>query len=260
MSTDSQTDSASSRRCLNCGAELQGPYCHRCGQSAATSRYTLRSATVESFAAALRFHEGLPRTLLALCTRPWAVVRDMVQGRRASYTGAVRLLVILTFFIMAVAAIFGVDLFGNISLTSDDSPLPNQLQAVSSIIDYVAHSVILQQFIIAIPLTLAAWVVYGIPTRRRYNLAEYFVAVVYFCCLSLFLEILILPFQGAEWLKGVVLAFQVVLAFVASMKAFHFGFWRAVKWFLLFALAFFAEIIILSFLLGLLVSVLYFNP
>jgi hypothetical protein len=78
-------------RCLNCDAELRGPYCHRCGQRAAPLRVSfvelVGSALKETFSADGR----LARSLLPFLFRPGFLVGEYLAGRRVRYSSPVRL-------------------------------------------------------------------------------------------------------------------------------------------------------------------------
>lgn len=85
-----------SKKCKNCGEELCGDYCYRCGQKASTGRLTMRYFYHElaySFTHADR--RGIFFTLKALFTRPGYMLRDYILGRRANYFRPFPLLIIL---------------------------------------------------------------------------------------------------------------------------------------------------------------------
>lgn len=76
-------------RCLNCGAERVGEYCHRCGQHFRAGRLRLRSVAREFASESLTLERGLLRTLRDLTVRPGEVVRGYVAGRRRRYVNPV---------------------------------------------------------------------------------------------------------------------------------------------------------------------------
>lgn len=93
--------SESSVRCRNCGATLQGSYCHACGQRwwpERSLRYLARHAVEEAFSLDGR----LARTLHLLLVRPGLLTRAYLQGRRTRFTPPLRL------FIAASIVFFGV--------------------------------------------------------------------------------------------------------------------------------------------------------
>jgi len=86
--------------CANCGAPLEGPYCHACGQLAETFERSIwslaREALENFFDADGRVFHTLPRLVL----RPAVLTRDYIAGRRASQAPPLRLflVVIVVFF------------------------------------------------------------------------------------------------------------------------------------------------------------------
>ena len=86
--------------CQNCGATLQGPFCHACGQSGHVHR-TL-GHVVEEFAHGVFHVESKGwRTLPMLVVNPGRLTREYIHGRRARYIAPLALflfMVFLTFF------------------------------------------------------------------------------------------------------------------------------------------------------------------
>ena len=76
-------------KCMNCGSDFETPYCGQCGQEAASGAVTI----VEMKRSALRafsLERGWLHTVVDLCTRPGAMLRDYLGGRRVVYIGPVR--------------------------------------------------------------------------------------------------------------------------------------------------------------------------
>jgi uncharacterized protein DUF3667 len=82
--------------CLNCNAPRMGEYCHGCGQHFLQGRLTVRGLIWEFTARKLSLEGGLVRTFVDLSSRPGAMIRDYVRGRRQSYTHPVAYLLIST--------------------------------------------------------------------------------------------------------------------------------------------------------------------
>lgn len=98
---------AGSINCLNCGTELQGPFCHYCGQP--------DKNLVRFFPALLRdmledfadFDSRFVRTLKPLLLKPGKLTRDYLDGRRFRYVPPLRLYIfssLLLFFLLAMFA------------------------------------------------------------------------------------------------------------------------------------------------------------
>ena len=94
---------AGSARCLNCGTELQGPFCYYCGQPDRNfMRFfpaLLRDLMEDLFDLDSRFM----RTLKPLLFKPGRLTRDYMEGRRFRYTPPMRLYIFssIAFFLLA---------------------------------------------------------------------------------------------------------------------------------------------------------------
>lgn len=98
-------------RCLNCGAELEGPYCHQCGQHAHVHR-TL-SAFFHDFAHGVLHFEGkIWRTLPLLVWKPGELTRRYIDGQRASFVSPIALFLFCVFLTFAVMGLTGTHLGG----------------------------------------------------------------------------------------------------------------------------------------------------
>jgi hypothetical protein len=88
--------------CANCGAELQGHYCHVCGQSADARHRSILHLIWEALEATFELDGRLWRTLPALFFRPGKLARDYLEGRLARHVPPFRtFLVALVLFIFA---------------------------------------------------------------------------------------------------------------------------------------------------------------
>ncbi|MFW6079454.1 MAG: DUF3667 domain-containing protein [Gemmatimonadota bacterium] len=96
--------------CRNCGVELTGPYCARCGQEDVPLDRSLRQILrdgLEDFAA---LDSRLVRTLLTLLFRPGRLTVDYNEGRRVRYVPPLRLYMVASvvfFFVLALMPNFG---------------------------------------------------------------------------------------------------------------------------------------------------------
>ncbi len=97
-SADGHTDET---RCLNCGADLTGPFCHECGQHAHVHR-TL-TAFFHDLAHGVFHLEGkIWRTLPLLAWKPGQLTRRYIDGERARFVSPIAL------FLFSVFLLFGV--------------------------------------------------------------------------------------------------------------------------------------------------------
>lgn len=88
MSTDVSTAVAA---CFNCGAELEGTFCSRCGQSNRRARLTVRG-WFEDLVTHLTDLDSsrIWQTVIGLTLRPGRVPLDYVEGRRIRYVSPIR--------------------------------------------------------------------------------------------------------------------------------------------------------------------------
>ena len=98
-------------QCANCGATLQGEFCHRCGQSVHNPIRHARHAIEELFESLWHLDGRVFRTLRDLLV-PARVACGYLAGHRARYIAPLRLFVVLsvlTFFVGQMTVDFGND-------------------------------------------------------------------------------------------------------------------------------------------------------
>ena len=89
--TAAPSEPATTPRCLNCEAPLEGPYCAHCGQRHAPPRPTTRELLGEAWDEFVNVDGRAARTLRLLVTRPGALTAEQLAGRRARYVRPLRL-------------------------------------------------------------------------------------------------------------------------------------------------------------------------
>ena len=96
---------AASNPCLNCGTNVQLTYCPECGQREIDSDPTLKEFLHELAEEFLHWDGKLATTFRLLVTRPGALTREYLDGRRMRYISPLRLYLtcsLLFFFVGAV--------------------------------------------------------------------------------------------------------------------------------------------------------------
>jgi hypothetical protein len=96
----------SGTRCLNCGAELIGDFCHHCGQSAHVHR-SLAGFGHDIAHGVLHFEGKIWRTLPMLAWRPGELTRRYIQGERARFVSPIALFLFSVFLMFAVFSAIG---------------------------------------------------------------------------------------------------------------------------------------------------------
>jgi hypothetical protein len=114
--------------CLNCGTELVGPHCHRCGQPAHVHR-TLTAFWHDLAHSVLHFDGKLWRTLPLLAWRPGELTRRYVAGQRASFVSPMALFLFSVFLMFAVFSTIGGPVGGGSSEKKAQTPAEERTEA-----------------------------------------------------------------------------------------------------------------------------------
>lgn len=79
--------------CLNCGTEVQGKYCHNCGQENVEPKETFWHLVTHFFNDITHFDGKIFATLKYLLFKPGFLSKEYMKGRRASYLNPIRMYV-----------------------------------------------------------------------------------------------------------------------------------------------------------------------
>jgi Skp family chaperone for outer membrane proteins len=114
-------------RCLNCGCDLIGDYCHCCGQQAHVHR-TVGAFWHDLLHGVLHFEGKIWRTLPMLALRPGELTRRYIAGERAKFVSPLALFLFSVFLMFAVFHAVG----GPVNLSS--SAAADQAEAVGDLV------------------------------------------------------------------------------------------------------------------------------
>ncbi len=92
------------RACLNCATELQGSYCHRCGQKDQHKRLPLKHLLHDVFHDLWHFDTKVLGTLWLLIRHPGFLAAEYLEGRRVRHVPPFRLYVVISFITFALLA------------------------------------------------------------------------------------------------------------------------------------------------------------
>ena len=106
LSVDMAQSEHSCKHCLNCGTELQGDFCHNCGQSAASKLPKLRDFVQEYIFNTFNWDSTIPRTLLNLVCRPGRLTIDFMAGKFVSQEHPLKLNMFLLFLFVSMFLLF----------------------------------------------------------------------------------------------------------------------------------------------------------
>jgi hypothetical protein len=109
---------AGSPACLNCGTELQGPFCHYCGQPDKNFMRFFPVLVRDLITDFLDLDSRFFRTLKPLLFQPGKLTRDYLDGQRFRYTPPLRLYIFSSMAFFILAAMLAGDA---ISITNDDN-------------------------------------------------------------------------------------------------------------------------------------------
>jgi Protein of unknown function (DUF3667) len=90
--------------CLNCGADLQGAFCHDCGQKAAAHHLGLHAVAHDAVHEFLHLDGKILQTMKLLLFKPGQLTKDFIEGKRVRYISPIRLYLTwsVVFFALAV--------------------------------------------------------------------------------------------------------------------------------------------------------------
>jgi hypothetical protein len=106
--------------CLNCGANLSGAYCNRCGQPAHLHR-SLLHLSEEFLHGVLHFDAKGFRTIPLLFFRPGLLTRRYIEGQRTRYVSPMALFLFCIFLVYVVFSAIGGHGTAKIDLKIDDT-------------------------------------------------------------------------------------------------------------------------------------------
>jgi len=93
-------------RCLNCGADLTGPFCSQCGQHAHVHR-TLTAFFHDLLHGVFHLEGKIWRTLPLLVWKPGLLTRSYIDGQRARFVSPIALFLFCVFVMFAVMGMTG---------------------------------------------------------------------------------------------------------------------------------------------------------
>lgn len=105
MGITRQTEPDSNGRCLNCGAQLTGPYCAQCGQRTQDPDPTFRELVAEAWDAFVSVDGKAMSSLRLLMRRPGVLTRQYLMGHRARFVPPLRLYLLCSVAFFLVSAV-----------------------------------------------------------------------------------------------------------------------------------------------------------
>jgi hypothetical protein len=88
--------------CQNCGAELNGPYCHSCGQKHQPQKHSFGHMMIHFIGDFFHFDSQLIHTLKPLFMKPGLVAKEYVEGKRKKHLDPIRMYVFVSIVFFAI--------------------------------------------------------------------------------------------------------------------------------------------------------------
>ncbi|QSE97136.1 DUF3667 domain-containing protein [Fulvivirga lutea] len=246
--------------CINCGEELRGEYCHKCGNPVTNNRLTFKTVFQEFYQRVFGFDTKFSRTLIHLFTKPGRVVNTYINGNRTYYMGPVAYIFwMLTVFVLLMSA-FEIDMRDLTQSTQelmaqDQKLTAKQEQLNEDLMNWISNNFRLMTFalfpVIAIPQLLFF-------RKKGFNYIEHLVVLVYsnaqvfvFSILSLFL----LYYFAYSIQTEVALINFIFFAYVCSMTYAGNKWWNFFKGLFSYLVGY----LLLIFVTGITVAIFYMS-
>ena len=100
---------AGSAQCLNCGTDLEGPFCYYCGQPDRNFMRFFPALLRDMLEDLLDLDSRFIRTIKPLLFKPGRLTRDYMQGRRFRYAPPMRLYIFSSIVFFLLAALLSTD-------------------------------------------------------------------------------------------------------------------------------------------------------
>lgn len=93
-------------RCQNCCTELEGMYCHKCGQYASEQSASIKEFIAEYLHITFHLDSHILPTICHLITRPGHLTQTFLEGKIKSYVHPLKLNIFLLFTAIAIIVLF----------------------------------------------------------------------------------------------------------------------------------------------------------
>lgn len=123
----------SEKNCLNCGTEVNGRYCHVCGQENIEPKETVWHLVTHFFNDITHFDGKFFSTLKYLITKPGFLSAEYMKGRRNSYLNPIRMYVFTSAFFFLIFFSFFKVKENNLGTTSVNGKTTEQIEKMDSL-------------------------------------------------------------------------------------------------------------------------------
>ena len=100
------TETVEIKLCLNCGTELNGEFCHNCGQQASDTNSTVKGFVLEYVNNAFLWEPKHLKTMWLLFRKPGFLTKEFISGKYVSYANPLKLNMFILFVFITVFLLF----------------------------------------------------------------------------------------------------------------------------------------------------------
>ena len=222
--SNSSENKESDVKCRNCGCSCASRFCPDCGQSVNEKRLENKTFFIGLLSGLSRINQGFLYTAWQLLFRPWKVIRDYIQCHRVRYVAPISMLIVVCFISAFVSGFMPYEPDGVVEETGTGQ-VGLIYKLTLAVMDFIMSSMVIRNLTIYIPAVLAIPIVYWKVGARKYNLAEYFAAMIYMTSSILLFGIIINPVAliSESWYSGLEIGYSILICSISMYKAFPVG-------------------------------------
>ena len=211
-------------KCRNCGCSCTSNFCPDCGQSVKEKRLENKTFFLGLLSGLTRINQGFLYTAWQLLIHPWKVIRDYIQCRRIRYVAPISMLIVVCFISAFVSGLMPSEPDGVVEDSGTDH-VGLIYKITLAVTDFIMNSMVIRNLTIYIPALLAIPIVYRKIGARKYNLAEYFAAMIYMTSSMLLFTVIISPLSliSETWYSGLEIGYSLLICSMSMYKAFPVG-------------------------------------
>lgn len=209
--------------CRNCGCFCTSRYCPDCGQAVKEKRLENKTFFIGLLSGLSRINQGFLYTAGHLHIHPWKVIRDYIQCRRVRYVAPVSMLIVVCFISAFVSGLMPTD--PGVITDTGTGQEPFIYRMILAVTDFIMNSMVVRNLTIYIPALSAIPIVYRNAGAQKYNLAEYFAAMIYMTSSIVLFGIIISPVSllSESCCSVLEIGYSIVICSMSMYKAFPMG-------------------------------------
>ena len=169
---DSSPLLAPTPHCLNCATELEGAYCHICGQRADTERLTIKRLWGQVFEAFTDLDRGFLHTLKVLTVAPGLAIKDYLDGKRSPMYNPFRFYILTAAALIIVTQLTGFDIIAQSQSVNNEAmglqTSARQATFQKDLARMMSENMQTLQLVFLPIIAWSTWIAFGRGSRRNY--------------------------------------------------------------------------------------------